>query len=436
MGKLSRIFTGKIILATSLLLAVGCGESGLTATLELTDSPDLTSTPILPVSTPVPTPRQATTATRTPYSPTDTPEPTDMPTPTPNQDESNNLMQALSALPTGANHVGFTNWAFIKEYEEFQDITSASNDEEWVEFWLACAERHAAPSFFGARWFYGGSADLRGHAKLWGWDSTDLDWEAGVSRTFGPGYVLKFRDGFDFTPVIARFEERGFTASVYQGVTIYTHELDVEKDWLLGTEFSILNTAVLADESMLFMSIGLSNVQSMLDAYHNRSASLADDPVVRATASRLGEVGAAVVIADPCSAFSALSSKVLCEGFFRLPESKEKCHAQLKDRPQLQGYEVLGIGYRYDGTQPVGLIVMHFSDASRAASDLEPRRQLAVDGFYLAPDAETDNEVYFTLNKANVEGNMIVMEVTPGDRRPSLFFYMELRDDMMFASCP
>jgi hypothetical protein len=37
MGKLSRIFTGKIILATSLLLAVGCGERSLTATLELTD---------------------------------------------------------------------------------------------------------------------------------------------------------------------------------------------------------------------------------------------------------------------------------------------------------------------------------------------------------------------------------------------------------------
>jgi hypothetical protein len=421
------MFTGKILLVTSLLLAVGCGESSLTATQELADSPYLTGTPVPPVSTPVPTPTQATTATGTPYSPTETPEPTDTPTPTPKPEASRNLMQALSALPSG--DVRFTNWAFIKEYEGFQDITSASSEQEWVEFVRAATGRHAAPTIYGAK-------NPLGHAELWGWDFADLEWEAQVSRTFGLGYVLKFRDDFDFTPVVARFEERGFTASVYQGVTMYTHELDVEKDWLLGTEFSILNTAVLADESMLFMSIGLSAVQSMLDAYHNRSASLADDPVVRATVSRLGEFGAAVVIADPCATFSPLSSKVLCEGFFRLPESKEKCRAQLKGRPQLQGYEVLGIGYRYDGTQPVGLIVMHFSDASRAASDLEPRRQLAVDGFYLAPDPETDNEVYFTVNNADVEGNMIVMEVTPGDRRPSLLFYMEVRNDMMFASCP
>jgi hypothetical protein len=108
----------------------------------------------------------------------------------------------------------------------------------------------------------------------------------------------------------------------------------------------------------------------------------------------------------------------------------------LKDRPQLHGYEVLGIGYRYDGTQPVGLIVMHYAGANWAASDLEPRRQLAVDGFFLDPDPETDNEDYFTVNKAAVEGNMIVMEVTPGDRRPRLLFDAELREDMMFASCP
>jgi hypothetical protein len=372
-----------------------------------------------------PSPTQTATPTGTPLPPTDTPEPTDTPATTPGQVESNNLIQALSVLPADANHVEFTNWAYIKEYEGFRDITSASSEEEWRKFFLAVAERHAAPSIYGL-------THLREHAEVWGWDAADLDWEARVQISLPPGYVLKFRDDFDFTPVLARFEGRGFIPSVYQGVTVYTHTLDLELDWLLRTEFSILNTAVLKDSHLLIMSIGLDNVHNMVDAYQNRAASLADNPAVQATVGSLGEVGAAFISADACS---ALSSEALLK-FHPLPSVVEQMRSQLRDRPQLQRYEALGIGYRYDGTQSLGLVVMQFSGNDQAAADLEPRRQLAAEGLVRASNSQTYSEVCFTLNKASVEGNQIILEVTPVKNEPMRFFGIVSHMDMTFATCP
>jgi hypothetical protein len=419
MSNLARKFIGIIIL----LLALGCRGSDMTVTPNVTSTSHLTSTSVLPTNT---FPPQTTTPTGTPIpSSNNTSEPTGTPASTPSQVESNNLVQALSALPVGANHVEFTNWTFIKEYEGFQDVTSASSEEEWVEFLLTVDERHAAPIVYGRR-------NLSGHAELWGWDATDLNWEAGVQITVPPGYVLKFRDDFDFTPVIARFEERDFTASVYQGVMVYTHTHDLSLEWLVFSEFSILNTAVLTDANMLIMSISLENVHNMLDAYYNRAPSLVDNPTVQVTLDTLGDVGAAFISAEACA---ALSSEAIVRSA-SLPETAEQMKAQLSERPPLQEYETFGLGYRYEDAQPVGLIVMHFSDPKQAREDLQPRRQLAVDGLVRDPDPQTYSEAYFTLDKASVRDNQIIFKVTPFDNKPRWFFGMVLRGDMSFATCP
>jgi hypothetical protein len=354
--------------------------------------------------------------------PTGTPEPTDTPAPTTGQVETNNLIQALSMLPTNVNHVYFTNWAYIKEYEGFTNITNASSDEEKWQFLMATAEHHAAPSFYSGDFFLE-------YVETWGWDTTDLDWEASMQISFGPAYVLKFRDDFDFTPVLNHFEERDFTPSIYQGVTIYTHKVNVKLEWQRQSgSFAILNTAVLMDEHLLVMSISSDDVHNMVDVYQKRSTSLADIPAVKSTTSSLGEVGAAFISADACS---ALNSDALLK-VYPFPSIAE----QLRDRPQIQRYSTLGIGYRYEGTQSVGFVVMHFSNNKIATIDLEPRRQLAVEGHVRASNSQTYSEVYFTLNKASVEGNQIIFEVAPVNNKPMLFFGIVSPMDMMFATCP
>lgn len=359
---------------------------------------------------------------RTQVPPTDTPEPTNTPAPTPGQVETNNLIQALSVLPSNANHVYFTNWAYIKEYEGFTNITSASSDEEKWQFLVATAEHHAAPSFYGGDFFLE-------YVEMWGWDTADLDWEASVQISFGPANVLKFRDDFDFATVLNHFEERGFTSSIYHGITIYTHKVDLQQAWQrqIGS-FSILNSAVLTDEHLLVMSIFPDEVHNMIDVYQNRSTSLADIPSVQSTVSSLGEVGAAFIIADACSALNS-DALLMVYPFTGVAE-------QLRDRPQLQRYYTVGIGYRYEGTQSFGLVVMQFSSNKIATIDLEPRRQLAVEGLVRAPNSQTYSEVYFTLNKAFVEGNQIIFEVAPVNNKPMRFFGIVLPMDMTFATCP
>jgi hypothetical protein len=346
-------------------------------------------------------------------------------TPTADPDNYNNLADALSALPVGANHVRFTNWALIKELEGFESITSDSSGDERFEFYRTALLRHAVPSHFALR-------SIGVHADYWGWESDDLDWETNVSVSMAPGYVLKFRDGYVFDSVLENFEERGFIASVYNGVTVYTHTMELQADWLLVTEFSILNTAVLADAGMLFLSIMPETVYEMVDAYQERTPSLMDIPEVKATVGTLGEVPGAFVSANACEAFDpeALLKRA---GPLR---PRDQIEAQLDDRPQLQDYETLGIGYRYDDDEPVGLIVMDFASVEAANADLESRRWLATEGHIQDVTLQTYSDVYFSLSDAYVEGDQIVFRARLVDGKPHHLFTMIDRDDLVFATCP
>lgn len=338
--------------------------------------------------------------------------------------EFNNSIAALSMLPVGANHVHFTNWSLIKEYEGFQNVTS-SGGEEWTAFFQAVAQRHAILPGYGVR-------HLSEHAATWSWDTADLEWEASTWISAPPGYVLKFREDFDFTILESLFEERGFTKEVYQGVTVYSHKVDLRAEWLRRTENSILNTAIVSDAQMLVMSISKEHVHDMIDVYQGRAASLADDPVVQETANRLGQTFAGYFSADVCSVLKAetLRERVI------LTDEKEELELQLKELPQLRRYDTLGIGYRYENNKPQGVIVLHFPDRNQANADFESRVNLAEKGFVRRPASSTYSDVYFSLLHAIVEENKIVMEVQPTNDKPGRLFSMAHIEDMTFALCP
>jgi hypothetical protein len=110
--------------------------------------------------------------------------------------------------------------------------------------------------------------------------------------------------------------------------------------------------------------------------------------------------------------------------------------SQYRDRPQLQDYEVLGIGYSHEGNYPIGWIVMHFSDTNQARADLEPRRQLVTEGLIRSSLNLTYDEAYFTLMDAYVVDQQIALRVRPSYDQPGWLFWMEIWGDMTYATCP
>jgi hypothetical protein len=362
------------------------------------------------------------------HSATPSPSPTVPSTLAPLPESGGNLAWALTLTPADAYWFYFTDWVLIKEYEGVTDLSSQSSLDERTEFLTSIFKGQAAASGYGVDHF-------REHADTWAWDTTDLVWEATVF-TEGPTiYALKFRDDFDLAPILALFDERGFSQGEYQGVPIYSHEMDFEADWLRATEFAILNTAVLEDEKMLILSPSIEDVRLVLDTYLGEVASLADNEAIQATASHLGEVAAAI-IGPGVSTCLSFSANPLLEMLGQQPseEQLDELREELSGS-ELHLYTALGVGYRYEDDEPVGLVVMHYTSAGEAQADLEPRRQLAEEGISQTT-GQPYSETVFTLEQASVEGSDLVLRLRPDNDQPSRLFQMVEYRDIAFAACP
>ncbi len=355
--------------------------------------------------------------------------------------EETHLKQALAVLPANTVEVYFTDWARIKETEGVPDLSSQDSFDLRFEFMRRAfignmtadppvPARHAALAGFALNFF-------QEHAETWGWDSTDLVWEASGHMTqYPPFYVLQFPQDFDFAPLIAHLEERGFAPSQYQAATIYSHDMDPSQDWLRTTELGIVNTAVLEEEKMLIISSGLEGVQTILDAGQGEAKSLADNPANLAAIEGLGQVAAAFMAlgsdACPASGDDFLSS--LAGG-----QLSQEQLAQLEERFQqpedLHRYDVLGVGYRYQDKELVGLILMHYPDEAAAKADLDPRQRMAQEGMSFQT-MQPYSQAVFSLDEARVEENNLIFRVSPVNELPQRLFQMVLMRDMGFAVCP
>jgi hypothetical protein len=349
-----------------------------------------------------------------------------------------NLDRALALTPGDASRLYFTDWALIKDYEGFPDLSSQNTMDERMSFMRAfigsateqIPPRQAAASGYGFNRF-------PNHAETWAWDNTDLVWEATLEiETAPPAYVLQFPADFDFGPLLALFDERGFSQSTYQGVTVYSHEMDLAAEWIRKSEFGILNTALLEEDQRLVLSSSLATVQAILDAQAGEAPSLADSASAQAIADRLGQAFAAIIAVGPasCQTFSGDPLQAFA-GQEISDEQLAQLKALLEEGPTLHLYTALGVGYRYDGDELTGLIVMHYPSADDAQADSEPRRQIAQEGLSLAA-RQPYTEVLFTVQQATVEGSDLVWQVAPVDDMPRRLFDMVLRGDMLFARCP
>jgi hypothetical protein len=333
------------------------------------------------------------------------------------------LLQALAMVPVGTADVGFTDWAWIKAYLGYAGLTSKSTLEERRQFLVSYSQGPVPMADF-----VGGS--YQQNAELWGWDSTDLLWEAGAALGDDWVSILRFRDDFDFAPLLALFAERGFSQGEYRGVTIYSHEKSWKLDWVVND--AILNAAVLPQVKVLILSREIGNVRDVLAAYQGAITALWDDGEVQATAGRLGEVAAARILTtggtNLCPTVSIGADRVL-------PPAIDASVEEAVRGVTLHYFNTLGVGYRYEEGRPIDLVVLHYTSAGDAQADLEARRKLVAEGPSLARRGAHYSD-YFTVERAAVEDSDVVLELRPVLDRPGRLFTMITNRDLLFASCP
>ena len=339
------------------------------------------------------------------------------------------LDQVLGIVPQEISEamVLFTNWSLIKDQIGLGFLTSGSPLAFRIELVTRISQDQAAASAHGL-------SHMRSHAEEWGWDTADLDWEANIlSRNLPPTYILKFRDGFDFVPLIERFLERGFTQTESHGATIFSHELDVRADWIRTTELSILTTAYLAEANLLILSSY--GVDAFLAVAAGELESLTEDTFARSAVAHLGDPYSAILLLGTGECLRFTPNPILdLIGTIPTKERIAELRAMIEEKQLLVPYRALGVGYRYDETHPIGTIVFEYDAPDLAEMELPARCALAEEGMSNYFDAPLP-ESYFTVLDCGVQDSALTLSVAPINDQPWRLFRMIFYRDAVFAGC-
>ena len=336
------------------------------------------------------------------------------------------LREALSFAPPAAELLAFTSWQTIKLHQSAADLTSASPMDQRRDFLRSLTLDEAAASGFALAYF-------AHQAKQWGWDTTDLAWEATVQGEGAPVFVLRLRDDFDMEGLQARFEDRDFAMSEHAGALVYSHPLDLIVPW--RTELAVFNAAVLPDERILIHASDPAAILRVLDA-HAGAANWQRDTGILSVAATFGPTSAALIASGPqvCTdlGFAALLPMLLNSS---QPSTDELAALQQKffGAAPLHPYQTLGISYRYVAHLE-GVIAMHYASREAAEADLEARRQLVENGQSIVTEASIWEAPFIPTTNVDFSNNIVVQGRPAGDR-PQRLFNMFYRRDMPFAGC-
>ncbi len=333
------------------------------------------------------------------------------------QEASAALLEALTYMPTSQTLVEFTDVELIKRYEGAENLTSQSSAEVKASFMTALSEKHVVSlGNIATGW--------QQNAELWGFEPTSIRWSLMSSELVV--YVIAFQKDFDFTTLKNLFKERGFTQTAYENAVLYQHELDVRADWLQGN-LAILNTAILEQEKVLIMSSIPESITTILATKAGEMKSLASEASIQTLAEQLGETAGALLEINACTAYSTS---------FSLTGRSEELRERFEElaSSSLQLYQSLALGYRYEGDQALGTLLLHYTTIEAAQSDLEVRKQGAAEGLSMVVNKPYQESV-FGLEFAEVNGNTIIFKLRPVDNKPQRLFSMVYARDMAFAGC-
>jgi hypothetical protein len=340
---------------------------------------------------------------------------------------SSPLLDALAFASPDTISFEFTDWTVLKALHGGSDITSASPLEDRQRLVLDMVHSEASQFDFGldrlATW-----------PELWGWDNTDLAWEA----TWFPFdvRVLRFREGWDSVPFIDRLEALGYSRTDDRYGSFFSDPPDFSAG--SGGE-AVLD----ADELLLAASrppsVAISNdgrtvaIREGDRADKLLSIAARADPVAVA-ASPFGRV--AVALGRPVTA-------LLVDGDYACSEvgpGNADFLADIAVRPPsvgpLRPYQAFGIGYeRAGGGEPaVGRYTFAYERAKQATADLADRRTLIDEG-YASRSGRPPEEVALASGDAAPDRRTLILDVDMLDDAPQLLFDLLFRPSVSPVAC-
>jgi len=340
------------------------------------------------------------------------------------------LMEALAFVPEASDPTSlqFVDWAQLKRLHGGAEITSASPLAKRQRLMLDIVRSEAAPMELGidrlATW-----------PDAWGWDSTDLEWEA---RVFGEIAVLRFGEHWDVQPFRDALAGFGYGAHDFEGSVVYRPDPDTE----MPSQLRLANMHGLdihgreITEPTVWVAIsddGRTVVLGRTDGVgRSLGAGLKADPA-RVEASGLGR--AAVALGRPVTA-SVLDGHSACSEHMNEWLVGKALEVAASVAP-LHRYEALAAGYtRADASAlPDGRYVFAYPHSRQARDDLARRRTLIEEGYPFNDSTSRYEDVAFSLADARVAGSRLILDVAPVGGAPIHVLRHVRISPILFAMC-
>ncbi len=342
-------------------------------------------------------------------------------------DENTHLETALGLVPDDAIIFRFTHWNRLKRHNRVPEMTSGTEMLDRQRCLVKVLTKNPAAAVMDKEFF-----DVQ--AKLWGWDSTDLVWEAEAQFVGMMDYlnIIRVRPNLDLEIFVNLLLENEFRTVIYEGVTIYYMPLTEEVDWYNISPLSIHNIAIFPDDGLLIMSPVIESVQRVIDTMRDQSLAIGDDPLVKRAAFQL--VGMAAVEMqrglDTCEYYSAGNSD---KG--RLINAATE---QLGNWP-VSPYQLMAVGHAFSNEAQVDLVLFHYDDFRQAELDFESRENLIRMG--TSPQRNVPYSAQFILQDSELDDALMTFSLVPSptltDRSgwPQTVIGWVQDQDALFAAC-
>lgn len=371
----------------------------------------VTSTPYVIVP-PIPTATAVLTSTLAPTNP--------------------NLIQALNIAPLATRRVFFTDWTEIKQQTNQMLLQGTSPLRARLDFGMSAGQGWEPISYCGGQRINAPQAN-------WGWDFTDLLWDATIELGDDQRVcIAALPQDFDLTPMLKLYTERQFSSTTYRGTTILTstQKLVLQRATDLDPAMfnaDLLNIALLGNNRILLLSDNVDNIYTLLDVHEGIEPSLLTQDAVQSIAVALGPVAGGVVIpgTTACNDYQVDKLKVGLRGSKLRQQVTERIGDQLK---AIHKYEALGIGYRYSDAQPINVIALHYDNAAIAREDKESRTAIIRDGISIISQ-KPYNTVFRVLN-SQIQGTGLIIQLKNVRSDYVGISKMIWRRDMFIAACP
>jgi hypothetical protein len=330
-------------------------------------------------------------------------------------------------VPDDSNIFRFTHWNRLKRHNRVPEMTSEYEMLDRKRFMVQVLTKNQVAAVMDKDFF-------EVQANLWGWDSSDLVWEAEALFANMIDYlnILRVRPNFDMEKFVTLLLDRDFKTVTYEGVTIYSMPLTEEVDWYNISPLSIHNIAIFPDEDLLIMSPVIESVQKVVDTMRDQIPAIWDDPLVKRAAFQL--VGMAAVEMqrglESCEYYSAGNSD---KG--RLINAATE---QLDNWPVLP-YQLMALGHAFSNEAQVDLVLFHYDDFRQAELDFEFRENLIRMG--TSPKRNVPYSAQFILQDSELDDALMTFSLVPSpalsDRSgwPQTVIGWVQDQDALFAAC-